>query len=121
MLMSVPHTMLFVDKLETIDVINTGRQIEKNKIFPKGTNVNFVQILNRNEIRIRTWERGAGATLACGTGCCASAVASALNKKTGRNVIVHLEAGDLNVEWADDNNVFMSGHAESVFQGQIDI
>jgi diaminopimelate epimerase len=121
MLMSVPHTVIFADNLEAVDVINTGRLIEKNRLFPKGTNVNFVQIINKNEIKVRTWERGAGATLACGTGCCASAVASALTKKTGRSVIVHLEAGDLLIAWAEDSTVFMSGPAESVFTGQINI
>lgn len=119
MLMSIPHTMVFTDNSEDIDIISTGRKIEKNVLFPQGTNVNFVQVLNPGEIKVRTWERGAGATLACGTGSCASVIASHLNNKTGKNVIVHLLYGDLNIEWKEDNSVLMTGPAESVFKGKI--
>lgn len=117
-LMGVPHTMVFVDDLDQMDTIAIGRQIEKNKVFPKGTNVNFVQVINNQEIKVRTWERGAGSTLACGTGSCASAVASAINGKTGKQVTVHLALGDLFIEWTD-NAVFMTGPATSVFSGEI--
>jgi diaminopimelate epimerase len=119
--MSVPHTMIFVDKLEATDVCGIGRQIETDRRFPQGTNVNFVQVLNRREIAVSTWERGAGATLACGTGSCASVVASILNQKTEKHVIVHLALGDLSIEWGTDKHVLMSGPAENVFRGQIDI
>ncbi|HEY3371797.1 MAG TPA: diaminopimelate epimerase [Prolixibacteraceae bacterium] len=119
LLMGVPHTMVFVDDLDQIDTVVIGRQIEKNNVFPKGTNVNFVQVINDREIKVRTWERGAGSTLACGTGSCASAVASALTGKTGKQVTVHLALGDLLIEWIGEN-VFMTGPATKAFSGEIE-
>lgn len=121
LLMGVPHTVLFVDDVDAVDILSTGPKLEKYYAFPKKTNVNFVQVLNDHEIKVRTWERGAGATLACGTGSCASAVASAVTGRTGRNVTVHLFAGDLFIEWADDDTVFMTGPAAEVFLGEINI
>jgi diaminopimelate epimerase len=121
MLMSVPHTMVFVDDVESMDIITVGKQIEKHPRFLKGTNVNFVQVINDKEVKLRTWERGAGSTLACGTGSCATAVASCLNQKTGRNVVVHVTVGDLIIDWKEDNFVYMTGPAENVFSGQIEI
>lgn len=118
LLMGVPHTMVFVDNLDEVDIMTIGKQIEKNTAFPKGTNVNFVEVVNQSEIRIRTWERGAGNTLACGTGSCASAVACALNDKTGKEVTVHLALGDLFIEWTDEK-VYMTGPATNVFSGEI--
>ena len=120
MLMGVPHTVVFVDHLNDLDIVTLGRQIEKNPVFPKGTNVNFVEVINDNEIRLRTWERGAGSTLACGTGSCASAVASLLNGKTGNVVTVHLTLGDLRIEWID-GIVYMTGSANHVFSGEVAI
>lgn len=121
MLMGVPHTMIFVDDVEKADVTGLGPKIEKHWAFPQKTNVDFVQLVNRDEIKVRTWERGAGATLACGTGSCASAVASVLTGRTGRKVTVHLIAGDLFIEWNEDNTVFMTGPAAEVFRGYINI
>lgn len=118
MLMGVPHTIVFVDHLDQTDIISIGRQIEKHPVFPKGTNVNFVEVINDHEIKMRTWERGAGSTLACGTGSCASAVASSLNSKTGKIVTVHLTLGDLFIEWTD-GIVYMTGSANHVFAGEI--
>jgi len=120
LLMGVPHTIVFVDHLDQTDIVSTGRQIEKNPVFPKGTNVNFVEVINDHEIKIRTWERGAGSTLACGTGSCASAVAALLNGKTGQEVTVHLTLGDLFIEWID-GIVYMTGSANHVFTGEIGI
>ncbi len=119
LLMGVPHTMVFVDEVKTIDLEKIGRVIEKHPLFPKGTNVNFVEVVDRGRIRVRTWERGAGATLACGTGCCASAVASVLNRLTDRKVIVELQHGNLKIEWAEDGTVFMTGPATESFSGEI--
>jgi len=119
LLMGVPHTIVFVPDLNAIELEKTGRAIEKHSLFPKGTNVNFVEVVNRNRIKLRTWERGAGATLACGTGSCASAVASAINKHTGRNVSVELQYGQLDIEWVEDGTVFMTGPAEESFTGEI--
>jgi diaminopimelate epimerase len=118
MLMGVPHTMVFVKDLNTINVERIGRAIEKHHLFPNGTNVNFVEVMDLERIKVRTWERGAGATLACGTGCCASAVASVINQFTQRKVTVELQYGHLVIEWAEDGTVFMTGPAEESFKGQ---
>ncbi len=119
--MGNPHVVIFGDNISSVPVAKLGASIENHKSFPKRTNVHFVQIVNSSEIIIRTWERGAGETLACGTGACACVVASVLNGKTGRNVLVHLPGGDLRVEWAGNNRVLMTGPAEEVFEGEIDI
>lgn len=121
LLMGVPHTMVFVDDLEAVELEKMGRNIEKHSLFPRGTNVNFVEVVSRDRIKVRTWERGAGATLACGTGSCASAVASVLNKYTGRFVTVELQHGELQIEWAEDGTVFMTGTAEESFSGEINL
>ena len=120
LLMGVPHTMIFVDNLNETDIVSVGMQIEKHKAFPKGTNVNFVEVVNKYEIKVKTWERGAGSTLACGTGSCASAVASFLNGKTGMEVTVHLTLGDMLIELID-GIVYMTGTANHVFSGEIEI
>ena len=86
-------------------------------MFPRKTNVEFVEVLNREEMRMRVWERGAGITLACGTGASAVLVASVLNGKTGRRAVIHLDGGDLHIEWGHDNHVYMSGPAVEVFRG----
>lgn len=119
LLMGVPHTMIFVDDLTGIELEKVGRSIEKHELYPQGTNVNFVEVVSSNHIKLRTWERGAGATLACGTGSCASAVASVLNNHTGRKVAVELQYGQLDIEWAEDGTVFMTGPAEESFSGEI--
>ena len=120
LLMGVPHTMIFVDNLNETDIVSIGRQIEKHFAFPKGTNVNFVEVVNKYEIKVKTWERGVGSTLACGTGSCASVVASFLNGKTGTEVKVHLTLGDLLIELID-GIVYMTGTAHLVFAGEIEI
>jgi diaminopimelate epimerase len=117
--MGNPHVVLFTDNLDNFEVEKYGPVIENHKSFPQRTNVQFVQICNTSEIILRTWERGAGVTLACGTGACAAVVASALNSKTGKRVHVHLLGGDLLVEWTGDNRVMMTGPAEEVFEGEI--
>ncbi len=119
--MGNPHVVIFGDNISSVPVAKLGASIENHKSFPKRTNVHFVQIVNSAEIIIRTWERGAGETLACGTGACACVVASVLNGKTGRNVLAHLPGGDLRVEWAGNNRVLMTGPAEEVFEGEIEI
>jgi len=121
LLMGVPHTMVFVDDLQTIELEKIGQAIEKHHLFPKGTNVNFVEVVSRDRIKIRTWERGAGATLACGTGSCASTVASVLNEYTGRFVSVELQYGELQIEWAEDGTVFMTGPAKESFSGETNL
>jgi len=120
LLMGVPHTMVFVDYLSQTDIVTIGKKIETHPSFPEKTNVNFVEVVNNQEINVRTWERGAGSTLACGTGSCAAAVASNLNGKTGKSVTVHLALGDLFIEWVD-GIVYMTGSANHVFEGNLDM
>lgn len=120
LLMGVPHTMVFVEHLDEIDIVAIGKEIENHPSFPRKTNVNFVEVINAKEIKVRTWERGAGSTLACGTGSCASAVAACLNGKTGTEVTVHLTLGDLFVEWVE-GIVFMTGTADHSFEGWLDL
>lgn len=121
LLMGVPHTMVFVSDLNAVELEKIGRAIEKHSLYPKGTNVNFVEVVSRDRIKLRTWERGAGATLACGTGSCASAVASMINEHTDRKVTVELQYGQLEIEWAEDGPVFMTGPAEESFSGEINL
>ena len=119
--MGNPHVIVFENKLEDYPVARTGSLIENHRSFPERTNVHFVHVLNQSEIEIKTWERGAGETLACGTGACACAVASVLNGFTGRTVLVHLPGGDLKIEWLGDQRVLMTGQAEEVFEGEVSI
>jgi diaminopimelate epimerase len=117
--MGNPHVVIFEDKLKDFPVAKWGSLIENHKSFPARTNVHFVSVCNTGEAVVRTWERGAGETLACGTGACAVLVACVLNGKTNRTVDLHLPGGDLRVEWNGDNRVFMTGPAEEVFTGEI--
>ena len=103
--------------LTAVELTQLGPRFEKHQVFPRKTNVEFVQVLNRAEVRMAVWERGAGVTLACGTGACAVGVAGALNGFTNRDVTVHLSTGELFIEWAADNHVYMTGPAEEVFSG----
>ena len=114
----VPQTIVFVDKLDEADVPHYGPLIEHDPLFPERTNVDFVEVLSDERVKMRTWERGCGCTLACGTGACSAAVACALAGKTGRKVAVEIELGTLLIEWSEaDNHVYMTGPAEIVFSG----
>ncbi|MDS1029631.1 diaminopimelate epimerase [Bacillota bacterium LX-D] len=116
--MGNPHCVIYVDNISAVPLEELGRKIETHPIFPKKTNVEFVQKINNNEVMMKVWERGAGVTLACGTGACAVAVAGVLNNVNGRKVTVHLAAGNLEINWDEENNhVYMTGPAETVFTG----
>ena len=117
--MGNPHVIIFEANVANFPVAKWGPLIENHKSFPQRTNVHFVQICNNGEIIVRTWERGAGETLACGTGACACAVACVLNNKTGRTITANLPGGELRIEWLGDNRVMMTGPAEEVFEGEI--
>lgn len=121
--MGNPHCVTFVDEdVNEYPVAQLGPKIELNEFFPNRTNVEFVEVLGPTELRQRTWERGAGETLACGTGACAVGVASVLNGKTERKMTIHLKGGDLEIEWdQESNHVFMTGPATTVFEGEIEI
>jgi len=120
--MGNPHCVIFVKDVNQIDIEKIGPKLECNKIFPNRSNIEFIQIMNEKEITMRVWERGSGETWACGTGACAAAVACAVNKKTERQVKVHLKGGDLEIHWDEKtNSIFMKGPAEFVFDGTVKI
>lgn len=121
LLMGVPHTEVFVDDVTKVPLLTLGPAIEKHELFPQGTNVNFVQVVDDSHIKVRTWERGAGATLACGTGCCGSVVMAHKNGFTGREVDVEVYLGVLHIRYADDGTVFMTGPAAEVFETDIEL
>lgn len=118
--MGNPHTIIEVDDLSHFPVTYYGPMIENHPIFPQRTNVEFIEVLNPAEIAMRVWERGSGETMACGTGASAAAVASNIKGLTGREITVHLLGGDLFIEWAGDNHVYMTGPAVEVFEGIIE-
>lgn len=115
--MGNPHCITFVDELNDEWVLAIGPQVEVDAHFPRRVNAEFVQVLSPTEVRMRVWERGSGETLACGTGASAVCVAGVLTGKTGRKILAHLPGGDLELEWADDDHVYMTGPAVEVFQG----
>ena len=116
--MGNPHAVVFVESFN-FPVSRIGKAIEEHKLFPQKTNVEFIEVINKKELGMQVWERGAGVTMACGTGACAALVASVLNEKSGRKVTVHLIGGDLEIEWNEkDNHVYMTGPAEIVFEGE---
>lgn len=118
--MGNPHAITVVENTREFDVEKYGKILEIDKVFPKRTNVEFVQILNENTISMRVWERGSGETLACGTGACATAVACNLNGLTKREVDIKLLGGTLHIRWnEDDNHVYMTGEATTVFEGEL--
>ena len=118
--MGNPHAITVVENTEEFEVAKYGKKIEVDKVFPKRTNVEFVQILNKNRIKMRVWERGTGETLACGTGACATAVACNINELTERNVTIELLGGNLDVEWNEkDNHIYITGPATTVFEGEL--
>ena len=119
--MGNPHTVIFSADISNLDLARRGAAIEYSELFPQRTNVEFVQVIDQSHLRMRVWERGAGETMACGTGACAAVVAAVQNRKTGREVAVSLLGGDLQVAWHDDNHVYLTGTATLVFEGEIEI
>lgn len=117
-LMGVPHTVLFMGPISEEEILALGPQIEANPLFPKKTNVNFVEVVGPDTLRVRTWERGAARTMACGTGSCASAVVAYKKHLTGPKVTARLDAGELEIEVARDGRVYMTGPAAYVFDGE---
>jgi diaminopimelate epimerase len=119
--MGNPHAVIFVDDVEGFDVKRYGPQIETHRLFPKRTNVEFVQVADPKTLRMRVWERGAGETMACGTGASAAAVAADLRGLAEKKVTVRLLGGDLFIELGENGRVYMTGPAEEVFEGRIDL
>lgn len=116
--MGNPHAVTFVDEVNDDWVLNIGPQVEVHEAFPRKINAEFIQVVSRSEIIMRVWERGSGETLACGTGACASVVAGVLAGLLDRNVLVRLTGGDLEIEWAESGEVYMTGPAAEVFSGE---
>lgn len=116
--MGNPHVVFYCKDVSAIPLTVVGPLIERHKVFPQRTNVHFVQTHTRGEVTMRTWERGSGVTLACGTGAAAVCVAGALTDHTDRAILAHLPGGDLTLDWADNNHVHMTGPATEVFQGE---
>jgi len=116
--MGNPHAVMFVRDVADVDLHRLGPEIEYHPAFPRRINAHFVQVRSRNEVTMRTWERGSGATLACGTGACAVCVAGVLTGRTAREILAHLPGGDLQLHWnEEDDCVYMTGPAVEVFSG----
>ncbi|QAT49713.1 diaminopimelate epimerase [Caproiciproducens sp. NJN-50] len=120
--MGNPHCVVFVEDVNALKLEEIGPLFEHHPIFPDRVNTEFVQILGKDELKMRVWERGSGETLACGTGACAAACAAAWNRKTGRQVKIHLRGGDLSIRWGEETDeIFLKGPAEFVFDGVVKI
>lgn len=120
--MGNPHAVVYVEDTDSLDLEKIGPAYEHHPVFPNAVNTEFIQVLDRSHVKMRVWERGSGETLACGTGACASVVASVLNGRTDRLVTVHLLGGDLTIEWREaDGHVYMTGPACTVFEGEIEV
>lgn len=118
--MGNPHAITFIKNIKNFEIEKYGPAIEMDSHFPKKTNVEFIEVIEKDKIKMRVWERGSGETLACGTGACASVVASVKNGYTNRKVEVKLLGGNLEIEWRkEDNHVYMTGPAKTVFEGEI--
>jgi len=118
--MGNPHAITIVENTKEFEVERYGKILEVDKAFPKKANIEFAQVIDKENIKMRVWERGAGETLACGTGACATAVACNLLNLTGRKVNIELLGGILNIEWNEnDNHIYMTGPAVTVFDGEL--
>ena len=119
--MGNPHAVVFVDSTADFPLEQIGPHFEHHERFPRRTNTEFVEVVSPDYVKMRVWERGTGETLACGTGCCATAVACVLNGKTGRKVTVEVLGGALTIQWDEKtNHIFMTGPAEFVFDGELE-
>ena len=117
--MGNPHAVIFDPRMASVDLERLGPAVERHPAFPRRINAHWVQVHSPGEVTMRTWERGSGITLACGTGACAVCVAGVLAGRTGRQILAHLPGGDLRLEWREaDNCVYMTGPAVEVFSGE---
>ena len=118
--MGNPHAVIFTTGINKLDLTMIGPKIENASIFPHRTNTEFIEILSKNRLKMRVWERGSGETMACGTGACASVVAGVLNGFSNRKTTVELIGGELTIEWNEtDNHVYLTGSATTVFEGEL--
>jgi diaminopimelate epimerase len=116
-----PHATFFVSDIDSVPIEEIGPMIEHNALFPERANIGFCQVLGPERIRLRVWERGAGLTLACGSGACAALVNAARRRLTGRTAAIVTDGGELIITWGDDNHVLMTGPVATAFTGEIDI
>ena len=117
--MGNPHAIIYVDDVSAVDLAAAGGAMETDPLFPERVNVHFVEVISPSEVTMRTWERGSGITLACGTGASAVCVAGVLAGRGERSILAHLPGGDLKLRWREDNNrVYMTGPAREVFTGE---
>lgn len=119
--MGNPHFVIFVPDVMQVPLTEIGPKLEHHPLFPERCNIEFAQICTDGSIRMRVWERGSGVTMACGTGACATAVAAALNRKAGRSSDIRMDGGMLHIDWKDNNHIFMTGPATTVFEGEIEL
>lgn len=118
--MGNPHAVIFTNNIDKLNLPNIGPKIENARIFPRRTNTEFIDVVSKNRIKMRVWERGSGETMACGTGACASVVAAVINGHCDRKTTVELLGGELTIEWDEaTNHVFLTGGATTVFEGEI--
>lgn len=118
--MGNPHAVIFTSGIHALDLPKIGPVIENASIFPRRTNTEFIEVVNSELVKMRVWERGSGETMACGTGACAAVVAGVLNGLNSRKTTVELIGGELTIEWkAEDNHVYLTGGATTVFEGEI--
>ncbi|SDL56171.1 diaminopimelate epimerase [Sarcina sp. DSM 11001] len=120
--MGNPHAVVYIEDTDNLDIEKTGPLFENNSVFPNRVNTEFVQIIDRSHVKMRVWERGSGETLACGTGCCAICVAGVLNNVTDPKIEVQVLGGKLEIEWdSEENIVWMTGPATTVFEGTVSV
>jgi diaminopimelate epimerase len=118
--MGNPHTVIFTKEIDKLNLPETGAVIENHPIFPKRTNTEFIEPIDKTHVKMRVWERGSGETMACGTGACAAVVAGVLNNINERKTQVQLLGGELLIEWRENNNhVYLTGNAVTVFEGEM--
>jgi len=120
--MGNPHAITYVDDVSNFPLDSVGPKMETLNLYPRKINAEFVEVIDRKTLKMRVWERGAGETLACGTGACAVLVSSVLNGISEREAVIKLLGGDLIIKWnEDDNHIYMTGPAQKVFDGEIDL
>jgi diaminopimelate epimerase len=118
--MGNPHAVIFMEDIDSLEIEKIGPKIEYHPLFPERTNTEFIEIIDREQLKMRVWERGSGETLACGSGACAAVVAAALTDRAAPRVTLQLKGGVLEVEWdRDHNQVFLTGDAHFVFKGEV--
>ena len=116
--MGNPHGVIFIDNVTNLEIEGIGSEIQNLPVFPAKANIEFVEVISPEELRMRVYERGSGETMACGTGACATLVAAVVTHRARRKAVIHLLGGDLSIEWAENDHVMMTGEAVTVFEGE---